>query len=94
MSEMASLRATVRGRVQGVFFRDSTGQRAEQLGLTGYARNMPDSTTVEVVAEGEKKQLEALVEFLKEGPPAARVDSVETDWSGYTGRFVGFSTRD
>ena len=92
MSEMACLRATVRGRVQGVFFRESTRRQAEQSGLTGYARNMPETSIVEVVAEGDRKRLETMVEFLKRGPPAARVDSVEVEWSGYTGRFTGFST--
>jgi acylphosphatase len=92
MSELAGLRAIVRGRVQGVFFRESTRHVATQSGLTGYARNLPDSTTVEVVAEGDRPRLEALVEFLKRGPPAARVDSVEVEWSGYTGRFVDFQT--
>jgi len=93
MGELANLRATVRGRVQGVFFRESTRQRAEQLGLAGYARNLPDRRTVEVVGEGERAKLEELVEFLKIGPPAARVDSVETEWSSYTGKYADFSTR-
>lgn len=93
MGELRSLRATAHGRVQGVFFRESTRQRAEQLGLTGYARNLPDHRTVEVTAEGEEGKLEELVEFLKMGPPAARVDSVETEWGPYTGKYVGFSTR-
>jgi acylphosphatase len=93
MNEMAGIRATVRGRVQGVFFRDSTRRYAEQAGLTGFSRNMPDPTAVEVVAEGDRTRLEALVEFLKRGPPAARVDSVETERSVYSGTFVDFTIR-
>jgi acylphosphatase len=93
MSDLANLRAVVHGRVQGVFFRDSTRHYAEKGGLTGYARNLPDPNLVEVVAEGDRAQLEGMVEFLKRGPPAARVDSVEIEWSGYTGGFSGFDTR-
>ncbi len=93
MGEGAALRAMVRGRVQGVFFRESTKRQAEQYGLTGYARNLADRATVEVVAEGDRENLEGLVKFLKVGPPAARVDSVETAWSSYTGNYVDFSIR-
>jgi acylphosphatase len=93
MGEVAALRARVRGRVQGVFFRESTRRQAEQYGLTGYARNLPDRATVEVVAEGDKVKLEGLVEFLRVGPGAARVDSVETEWSSFTGKYVDFSIR-
>lgn len=74
-------------------FRESTRRQAEQFGLSGYARNLPDRATVEVVAEGEKAKLEVLVRFLKVGPPAARVDSVEMEWSSYTGKYVDFSIR-
>ena len=93
MGKLANLRAVVCGRVQGVFFRESTRRRAEQLGLSGYARNLPDRQTVEVTAEGDEEDLCELLEFLKVGPPAARVDSVETEWSAYTGAYSGFATR-
>ena len=69
--QLASLRAVVRGRVQGVFFRDFVRRHADQLNLRGYVRNLPDGG-VEVVAEGERPALERLLEYLKEGPPAAR----------------------
>ena len=88
---MASLRAVVRGRVQGVSFRESTRRLAVQLGVFGFVRNLPDRRTVEVVAEGDREKLDALVEFLKVGPPAARVESVETEWSSYTGKYADFS---
>ncbi len=93
MAELANLRAIVRGRVQGVFFRESTRRRAEQLDLTGYVRNLPDRTVVEVVAEGEKTKLGELLDFLWIGPPAAKVESVETKWGPFTGKHVGFETR-
>ncbi len=93
MAELANLRAIVRGRVQGVFFRESTRRRAEQLGLVGYVRNLPDRTAVEVVAEGEKQKLGELLDFLGIGPPAAKVESVETKWGPFTGKHAGFETR-
>jgi acylphosphatase len=66
----------VTGRVQGVFFRDSTRQVAQNLELTGYARNMPDGS-VEVLACGSSEALERLAEWLQSGPPSARVANVE-----------------
>ena len=71
-------RCIVTGRVQGVFFRDSTARRASELGVTGVARNLPDGT-VEVLACGEEAAVAALCEWLREGPPAARVDGVEVE---------------
>ncbi|MEO7433800.1 MAG: acylphosphatase [Dokdonella sp.] len=73
---MPSLRFLVAGRVQGVFFRASTAQRARALGVTGVARNLDDGR-VEVVASGDVDALAALHAWLKQGPPAARVDAVE-----------------
>lgn len=73
---MASLRFLVEGRVQGVFFRASTAQRARELGVTGIARNMDDGR-VEVIASGAAAALAALHAWLQRGPPAARVDAVE-----------------
>jgi acylphosphatase len=69
-------RALVSGRVQGVFFRASTREKAESLGLGGYARNLPDGR-VEVLAVGELKSVEVLLEWLWRGPPAAHVANVE-----------------
>lgn len=92
MSELASLQATVRGRVHGVFFRAFIERLAGELNLTGYVRNRQDGT-VEVRVEGEKPQLEKLVDNLKVGPPAARVDKVITVWTTYTGTFSGFRVR-
>lgn len=73
---MPSLRFLVAGRVQGVFFRASTAQRACDLGVTGYARNLDDGR-VEVIASGDAAALAALHAWLQRGPPAARVDAVE-----------------
>lgn len=69
------LRAHVSGRVQGVGFRMATRAEARRLGLRGYAANLADGR-VEVVAYGDGRALAALLEWLTEGPPAARVDDV------------------
>ena len=66
---------TVKGRVQGVFFRDSTRRVAESLGITGHAINLPDGD-VEVFACGDNASLDQLGEWLKEGPRHACVDHV------------------
>jgi acylphosphatase len=92
MADLASFRATIYGRVQGVFFRGFVERWSEQLKLTGEVRNLPDST-VEVRVEGERPQLERLLDYLKTGPPAARVDRVETEWGEYTGNYSGFTVR-
>jgi acylphosphatase len=92
MAEMASLQATVYGRVQGVFFRAFVEGWAEQLNLTGYVRNRPGGV-VELRVEGEKPKLERLVGYLKAGPPAAKVDEVKIDWAEYTGNYSNFRVR-
>jgi len=79
----------VSGRVQGVFFRDNTRRWASSLGLKGWVRNVYDGR-VEVVAEGEKSKIEALIERLWQGPPMSRVENVEVTWETYTGEFSDF----
>lgn len=71
-------RCLVSGRVQGVFYRASTAERARGLGVTGYAKNLPDGR-VEVLACGEAEVVRELCEWLRQGPPAAKVESVEID---------------
>ncbi len=92
-TNLASVRAIVYGRVQGVFFRAFTSGCAKELGLTGNVRNLPDGKAVEVQAEGERDKLERLIDYLKVGPPGARVERVETNWSEYTGGFSNFKIR-
>ena len=70
------MRTIVRGRVQGVGFRAFVAREARQLGLGGYARNLPDGS-VEVVASGHPLQLDLLAARLRAGPPLSRVDVVE-----------------
>jgi len=69
------MRFIVSGRVQGVFFRASTRDEAERLGLSGSANNLADGR-VEVVAGGSDTALDALERWLWKGPPSARVDDV------------------
>jgi acylphosphatase len=72
---MSSARFLVSGKVQGVFFRASARNEALRLGLHGHARNLSDGS-VEVVAKGNDDALQELEQWLRKGPPAARVDEV------------------
>ena len=93
MADVAHLSATVYGRVQGVLFRYFVQNEARELGLKGYVRNLASGDAVEVQAEGERRQLNKLLEQLKVGPPGARVERVEVKWADYLGRFDNFSVR-
>ena len=75
MSELIARRCHVSGRVQGVFFRASTRDRARELGVTGYARNLPDGR-VEVLACGKPDAVEALCRWLWQGSPSSQVTAV------------------
>jgi acylphosphatase len=80
------------GRVQGVGYRYYVRSMAQGLALTGYTGNCLDGDVV-VVAEGEKRDLDLLVDFLKTGPPRARVDEVRISRSTWTGDYPDFSIR-
>lgn len=89
MTNQQQIHAIIRGRVQGVGFRQSTVQRANQLGVSGWVRNNRDGT-VEVTAQGQTAQLEQLVTFLRQGPPAARVEDIDVKWQAPQQSFDGF----
>lgn len=89
---MSRLHVWVTGRVQGVFFRDSTRAVAERLGLAGWVRNLPDGR-VEAVFQGDRSHCEKALDFVRRGPPAARVDRVETAWEDEEEGLSGFRTR-
>jgi acylphosphatase len=91
-ADLSRLRLIVSGRVQGVFFRAGAAHTARALGLRGWARNRADGT-VEIVAEGTRGALERLLEWAKIGPPRARVDHVDADWSAAAGEFSAFEVR-
>lgn len=92
-TDLAAVRVLIYGDVQGVFFRAFVAQKAKGLGLKGYVRNLPRRDSMEVVAEGERKQLEELTTHLNVGPPAARVERVFTNWSEHSGRYTEFSIK-
>ena len=75
-SELVRVRVYVDGRVQGVWFRDSTWQQAERLGVSGWVRNLPDGR-VEAVYEGLRAAVEELVEWTRRGPERAQVTALE-----------------
>ncbi len=75
---MDAARLFVSGKVQGVFYRASTREQALGLGLRGYARNLSDGR-VEVLAAGDPAAIDALVRWLRQGPPMARVDNVQRE---------------
>ncbi|MDH3351044.1 MAG: acylphosphatase [Gammaproteobacteria bacterium] len=84
-------RFTIRGRVQGVFFRDSTRRVADSHGITGHAINLANGD-VEVFACGEPAALDKLATWLNDGPPMAQVTDViqeEADWQSIDGFTTG-----
>lgn len=82
----------IEGYVQGVFYRASTHDMAERLGLTGWVRNLSDGS-VEAVFEGQKDLLKEAVNWCRTGPPGARVTRVDEKWLDYSGEFNGFEVR-
>jgi acylphosphatase len=86
------LDARITGRVHGVGFRYFVLREASALDLTGWVANEADGT-VRCVAEGPRRQLEALLDLLREGPPAAIVDAVSEAWMPATGSFRSFGVR-
>ena len=86
------LKAVIRGEVQGVGFRWSVQRKAVELGLTGYAENLPDGS-VRVEAEGQPGQLDELEAFLRGGPRFAEVDALDSERVAATGEFRDFATR-
>jgi acylphosphatase len=84
-------RVTVHGRVQGVFFRDSTRRQAQQRGVNGWVTNRPDGA-VEAVFEGDEEPVEQLVAFARKGPRGAEVTRVDVAEEAPEG-LTGFSVR-
>ena len=81
--------AVISGRVQGVFFRVETQRAAEGFGVFGWVRNKRDGT-VESVFEGRQQDVDATLNWCRQGPRMARVDEVEVNWQDYTGEFKSF----
>lgn len=77
------------GKVQGVFFRHSAKLKAEELGLTGYARNEIDESVL-IVVEGNVDLINELIKWARVGSPDAVVKDMEIRWEDYTGEFSYF----
>jgi len=92
MAEKVRVHILIKGLVQGVFFRQTTQQMAEILGLKGWVRNTLDGK-VEAVFEGEKDKVEKMLDWAKKGPPSARVDGIDVKWEEYKGEFKNFEIR-
>jgi acylphosphatase len=86
---MTRAHVTIRGRVQGVFFRMEARDRARSLGLSGWVRNNPDGT-VEGTFEGDRERVESMVEWCRRGPAGAVVQDVDVAWEDPRGE-TGFS---
>lgn len=83
----------VHGRVQGVGFRAHVEYHARKIGsLTGWVRNVGDHT-VEAIAEGERSNVERLIELMKDGPRGSRVDESKMEWENPTGEFERFGVK-
>ena len=82
----------VAGQVQGVFFRDSTREKAEQLGLTGWVKNLPDGR-VEALFEGPSERIREMIRWCEQGPPHAEVEDVDTQFAVSEGDLTSFEVR-
>jgi acylphosphatase len=91
-SNLKRAHVRVSGQVQGVFFRDSTRQKAEELGLAGWVRNVPGGQ-VEALFEGPSEEVEEMVRWCEEGPQHASVENVDTDFENAEGDLEGFEVR-
>jgi acylphosphatase len=89
-TEKRRARVIVKGRVQGVFFRYSTREMANKLGVFGWVKNRWDGS-VEAVFEGDRNRVEEMIEWSRKGPPGAHVQRVDSEWEDYLGEFDQFS---
>jgi acylphosphatase len=81
----------ITGKVQGVFYRASARQKAEELSIKGFAQNLPNGNVL-IEAEGEEEQLKKLVAWCSQGPPRAHVKEVKVEAGTVTG-FLSFSIK-
>lgn len=85
-------RVSISGRVQGVFFRDSTREKAEGLGLAGWVSNLPDGR-VEALFEGPSERVREMVDWCEHGPPQAAVEKVTVNFEEPHRDLEGFEVR-
>jgi acylphosphatase len=91
-SQSARIRLIVRGRVQGVGFRYAACDEAKSLAVAGWVRNLANGS-VEIVAEGDRKNLQMLADWAHRGPTYARVDDVSEEWLSFSGELKTFAIR-
>jgi acylphosphatase len=89
--QFSSVKIIVSGRVQGVGFRYYIARIADEMGLTGYAKNL-FTGEVEIAAEGRKEFLDILIEKAKEGPRNSRVSSCKVEWLDFKKKYDKFET--
>ncbi len=82
----------VSGRVQGVFFRDAASQKARELGLSGWVRNLPDGR-VEALFEGPPEKVRQAVQWCESGTPESEVENVDADFEAARGDLTSFEVR-
>ena len=92
MNEKARAHVVVSGQVQGVFFRAKTQEKAQQLEVTGWVKNLSEGR-VEAVFEGKKAKVEQMVGWAKKGPSGAIVNDLDLSWEEYRGEFTNFEIR-
>jgi len=89
---IVTARVLISGRVQGVWFRQNTREKAAQLGVTGWCRNCPDGS-VEAMFQGEKEIVQSIIDWSHLGPKLARVERVEVEWLDSVAGFSSFEVR-
>ncbi len=92
MAMIEAIHITVHGRVQGVWFRAGTKEKADELDLFGWVKNRSDGT-VEIHAEGQKIKLEQFISWCHKGTPAAEVASLGIEWLGTPQEHSSFDIR-
>lgn len=92
MAEKKTVRAVIKGKVQGVCYRMETARAAEDHKVNGWVMNRPDGT-VEALFEGDADQVEKMLDWCRQGPPAASVTDVEVEEKPYTGEHSNFTIR-
>lgn len=92
MKKIVRTHLYISGIVQGVCFRAYTQETAQDLGLTGWVRNLHDGR-VEIITEGQKDKIEQFIQWCHKGPPGATVDNVEIEWMNATNEFKDFEIR-
>lgn len=92
-SAMANKQAllSISGHVQGVFYRAHAQEKAVQLGLTGYVKNMSDNS-VEALVQGSEEKIKSFIKWCQEGSPSSKVEQIKTTWQPQGKHFETFDT--